>query len=169
MSGVQQYCQTTSFGCENHLEALFSCPQRPNIVHWVWFWPKKTPECNFRGFFIRTKSEYTGFDMDVGIVTVLSNYIVRVLNNLEALFTCPHLPNIVHWVWFWHPKPLKMDLSGYFIRTNAEYTGINMDVEIVTVLSNYIVLVLKQPGSIVYMSPPFKHSVLGVILTPKTT
>ena len=58
-----------------------------------------------------------------------------------------------------------MDLSGYFIRKKSEYTGFNMDVGIVTVLSNYIVRVLKQPGGL----PPSKHSALGVILTPKTT
>ena len=62
-----------------------------------------------------------------------------------------------------------MDLSGYFIRKKSEYTGFNMDVGIVTLLSNYIVRVLKQPGGIVYVSPPSKHSALGVILTPKTT
>ena len=61
-----------------------------------------------------------------------------------------------------------MHLSGYFIRTKSEYTGFNMDVGIVTVLSNYIVRVLKQPGSIVYMSPPFKHSALGVFFEQRS-
>ena len=78
MSGVQPYCQTTLCGCLNNLEALFSCPHPPNIVHWVWFWHKKAPKCNFRGFFIRTKSEYTGLKLDVGSATVLSNYVVWV-------------------------------------------------------------------------------------------
>ena len=62
-----------------------------------------------------------------------------------------------------------MHVSGYFIRTKSEYTEFNMDVVIVTVLSNYIVRVIKQPGSIVYLSHPPNIVYWGVILTPKTT